>query len=70
VLHKGLNKIGTVQLDIAFGGSFFAIVNLSDLKIVVDLQNKQEILKYAKNIRDYINVILMFNTRCRSQQFR
>ncbi|MFJ7185216.1 proline racemase family protein [Lysinibacillus xylanilyticus] len=59
VLHKDLkielNEIGTVQLDIAFGGSFFAIVNASELKIVVDLQNKQEILKYAKNIRDYIN---------------
>lgn len=70
MLHKELNELGTVQLDIAFGGSFFAIVNLSDLKIVVDLQNKQEILKYAKNIRDYINVILMFNTRCRRHQFR
>ena len=57
MLHKEFNELGTVQLYIAFGGSFFAIVNLSDLKIVVDLQNKQEILKYAKNIRDYINVI-------------
>ncbi len=70
MLHKELNELGTVQLDIAFGESFFAIVNLSDLKIVVDLQNKQEILKYAKNIRDYINVVLMFNTRCRRHQFR
>ncbi|WP_427108033.1 proline racemase family protein [Lysinibacillus xylanilyticus] len=43
-----LNELGTVQLDIAFRGSFFAIVNASELKIVVDLQNKQEILKYAK----------------------
>lgn len=59
VLHKDLkielNGLGIVKVDIAFGGSFFAIVNASELKIVVDLQNKQEILKYSKDIRDYVN---------------
>ncbi|MCY9547772.1 proline racemase family protein [Lysinibacillus xylanilyticus] len=48
VLKIELNELGIVQLDIAFRGSFFAIVNASELEIVVDLQNKQEILKYAK----------------------
>lgn len=59
VLHKDLkielDKLGTIQLDIAFGGSFFAIINASELKVEIDLQNKQEILKYSKIIRDYVN---------------
>ena len=59
VLHKDLNlnleDLGTIHIDIAFGGSFFAIVNSKDLQVDIDLQNKQEIINYASRIRNYIN---------------
>jgi len=59
VLHKDLHLevdgLGPIQLDIAFGGSFFAIVNSNELNIKIDLNNKQEIIKYASLIRKYIN---------------
>lgn len=59
VLYKDLNitvdGIGPIQLDIAFGGSFFAIVNSSELNLDIDLKHKQEIIKYATLIREHIN---------------
>lgn len=59
ILHKELNLeidgLGPIQLDIAFGGSFFAIVNKNELNIEISLENKQEIIKYASLIRNYVN---------------
>lgn len=59
ILHKGLsiklNDIGDVSVDIAFGGSFFGIINSSDIGVNIDLSNKQRILELATEARDYIN---------------
>ncbi|MER2262885.1 MAG: proline racemase family protein [Psychrobacillus sp.] len=59
VLHKEisieLNDIGSVAVDIAFGGSFFGIINSSDLKVNIDLADKHRILELATEARDYIN---------------
>lgn len=59
VLHKGisieLNDIGSVAVDIAFGGSFFGIINSSDLSVDIDLADKHRILELATEARDYIN---------------
>lgn len=59
ILHKGvsieLNDIGSVAVDIAFGGSFFGIINSSELGIKIDLADKHRILELATEARDYIN---------------
>ena len=59
ILHKGLsiklNDIGDVSVDIAFGGSFFGIINASDIGVNIDLSDKQRILELATEARDYIN---------------
>lgn len=59
VLQKNLalaiDGIGTVHVDIAFGGSFFAIVHKDELKLDIDLAQKQEIIAAATRIRTYIN---------------
>ncbi|WP_342567644.1 proline racemase family protein [Psychrobacillus sp. FSL K6-4046] len=59
ILHKGLsiklNDIGDVSVDIAFGGSFFGIINSSDIGVNIDLSDKQRILELATEARDYIN---------------
>lgn len=59
VLYKNLTleipSIDPLTIDIAFGGSFFAIVNSSDLNLSIHLKNKHELIYYAKLIRDYIN---------------
>lgn len=48
-------SLGEVTLDIAFGGSFFAIVNAATLDLEIHLDQKQQLLYKAKLIRDYIN---------------
>ena len=59
ILHKGLsiklNDIGNVSVDIAFGGSFFGIINSSDIGVNIDLSDKQRIIELATEARDYIN---------------
>lgn len=65
VLYKDLKLdvkgIGSIQLDIAFGGSFFAIVDKSELDIEIDLDKKDEIIKYSSLIRNYINANVDIN---------
>lgn len=59
VVHKDLaltiDEIGSISVDIAFGGSFFAIVQKEALHINIDLKDKQKILLYASKIRAHIN---------------
>ena len=59
ILHKGLSidlkEIGNVSVDIAFGGSFFGIINSSDLGVKIDLSDKHRIIELATEARDYIN---------------
>lgn len=47
--------IGDITLDIAFGGSFFAIVSAKELDIKVDLDNTEVLTKLGVTIRDIVN---------------
>lgn len=59
ILHKEieitLKDFGKVPVDIAFGGSFFGIINSELLSLEIDLVNKQQILDIATEARNYIN---------------
>lgn len=44
-----------VNVDVAFGGSFFGIVNAQDLGIEISLENKNEMIHKALEIRDKLN---------------
>lgn len=48
-------EIGKVKLDIAFGGSFFAIVKASALGIEIDPKNSTKLTEVGLQIRDIIN---------------
>lgn len=48
-------EIGKVSLDIAFGGSFFAIVKASDLGVEIDPKNGTKLSQIGLKIRDIIN---------------
>lgn len=48
-------EIGTVKLDISFGGSFFAIVHAKQLGIKVDTEYSDQLLKYGLKIREILN---------------
>ncbi|HSH35014.1 proline racemase [Schnuerera sp.] len=50
-----LPDLGKIPLDIAFGGSFFAIVNAKDLKTKVCSENVNKLLELSLNIRKIIN---------------
>ncbi len=50
-----MDKIGEVPVDIAFGGSFFAIVRAEDLGIQVNLDNIDNIMELGLRLRDKIN---------------
>lgn len=48
-------EIGKVTFDISFGGSFFAIVRDSELKVTIEPKNVNEITEKAMKLRDIIN---------------
>lgn len=48
-------ELGKIKLDIAFGGSFFAILHADQLGLKVEPKNTQQIVKYALEIREIIN---------------
>lgn len=48
-------EIGKITVDIAFGGSFFAIVSAKKLNTKVDLSNIEMLTKIGVTIRDVIN---------------
>ncbi|HLR21744.1 MAG TPA: proline racemase [Tissierellaceae bacterium] len=50
-----LSNIGKVTFDIAFGGSFFAIVKDSELGLGIDLENVDKISERAMKLRKAIN---------------
>ncbi|MDU5081824.1 proline racemase [uncultured Tissierella sp.] len=47
--------IGTVTFDVSFGGSFFAIVKDSELKVDIDPKNTNLIIERAMKLREIIN---------------
>jgi len=47
--------IGTVTLDISFGGSFFAIISAKELGVKVDAHNIQRLKELGILIRDIVN---------------
>ncbi len=49
--------IGTVRYDLAFGGNFYAIVNIEDVGLPYDRGYKQEILTAGLSIMDAINTV-------------
>lgn len=48
-------KIGTVPVDIAFGGNFFALVNAAYLNIDLISENIRDIVEIGKYIKDQVN---------------
>ena len=49
--------IGTVRYDLAYGGNFYAIVDIGDIGLPFDRQYKQEILGAGLSIMDAINAV-------------
>ncbi|QQY80221.1 proline racemase [Keratinibaculum paraultunense] len=47
--------LGEIPLDIAFGGSFFALVNAKDIGIRVSVDNVEDLVKYGLAIRQAVN---------------
>lgn len=54
-LQVDIEGVGKISVNIAFGGSFFAIVDANNLNIKIDLEQKQQIIEYASKIKDYLN---------------
>lgn len=50
-----LPELGKITLDIAFGGSFFAIVNAEQLGIKVETEYTDKLTKYGLEIREILN---------------
>lgn len=50
-----LPGLGPVSLDIAFGGSFFAIVRDSELQVSIEPENTNIIVERAMKLKDLIN---------------
>ncbi len=50
-----LPKIGEIELDISFGGSFFAIVDAKQLGVKVNLENASKLTEIGLEIREIIN---------------
>lgn len=50
-----LGKYGTVKFDIAFGGSFFALVNSEDVGLEIRQENLPELTDFGMRLRDKIN---------------
>ncbi len=48
-------SLGKVPLDIAFGGSFFALVDAANIGVNLSLENTEKLIKYGLAIRDTIN---------------
>lgn len=48
-------SLGTVKLDIAYGGNFYAIVNAEDLGITIAPQEAQKIIHIGNLIKDSLN---------------
>lgn len=47
--------LGIVKFDISFGGSFFAIVRDTELKVNIDTKNLNTIIERAMKLREIIN---------------
>lgn len=59
-LYKENIKIDTpslknINIDIAYGGNFFALVDVEELKLNVDLEDIDKLKKYALEIRSQVN---------------
>lgn len=54
-LEINLPGVGSLVVDIAFGGSFFALVKAEDLLIEIDPENAPKLIKYGLEIKDIIN---------------
>ena len=50
-----LPNIGEVSVDIAFGGSFFAIINAAELKLKVNKENTSSLINLGLAIREKLN---------------
>ena len=50
-------EVGTVRYDLAYGGNFYAIVNIADVGLPFDRAYKQEILTAGLSIMDAINAV-------------
>lgn len=50
-----VDGIGNIKMDIAFGGSFFAIINIEQLGIDICTENANQISQIGIQIRDTVN---------------
>ncbi|GAB6138054.1 proline racemase [Halanaerobaculum tunisiense] len=48
-------QLGTITLDISFGGSFFALVNAQELGLEVEASNADKLIEIGLKIRDILN---------------
>ena len=53
----GVPGIGTVRYDLAYGGNFYAIVDIAEVGLPFDRAAKQEILAAGLSIMDAINAV-------------
>lgn len=54
-VHIHMPDLGEITLDIAFGGSFFAIINAGQLGLEVETKNITALTAFALKIRELIN---------------
>ncbi|HJB78072.1 MAG TPA: proline racemase family protein [Candidatus Nosocomiicoccus stercorigallinarum] len=58
-VHKDLkievHELGKISVDIAFGGSFFVIVDKAELGIDIELNNISKLINASEKIKNYIN---------------
>ncbi|MFX1343404.1 MAG: proline racemase family protein, partial [Promethearchaeota archaeon] len=47
--------IGTVKVDIAFGGNFFALVDVAELNLAIEKRNIDHLIEAGLKIRDAVN---------------
>lgn len=50
-----LSGYGTVHFDIAFGGSFFALVDAEDIGLEITQENLRQLIDFGMRLRDRIN---------------
>lgn len=48
-------SIGKIPLDIAFGGSFFALVDAKNIGVNLSIDNTEDLIKYGLVIREAVN---------------
>ena len=54
-VRVGVEGVGDVEVDIAFGGNFFALVRAEELGLRVELKELEELVKLGLEVREAVN---------------